>query len=124
MRFLRPRTAAAILLAAAFGASADRPGTAATRYVILGAGNRPCGSWLKLRSQASPDSEVLQSWVLGYLTSVNANLLTTSEDVTTGSSAETAYAWIDNYCAAHPLDSLARATGALLDSLLAKGAAK
>jgi hypothetical protein len=45
------------------------------QYVIFGAGSRPCGSWLQLRSQALPDSAVLQSWVLGYVTSVNANLL-------------------------------------------------
>ena len=96
------------------------PARAAGQYVIFGAGSRPCGSWLDLRSQALPDSAVLQSWVLGYITSVNANLLTSSSDVTFGASADTLFSWIDNYCAAHPLDSLARATSALLDSYLAK----
>lgn len=73
-----------------------------------------------MRSEALPDSAVLQSWVLGYMTSVNANLLTSSPDVVGGASPDELFKWIDNYCAAHPLDSLARATGALLDSFLAK----
>jgi len=96
------------------------PTRADDRYVILGAGGRPCGSWLELRSRALPETTVLQSWVLGYITSVNANVLTGTGDVSRGDSPDTLFAWIDNYCAAHPLDSIARATGALLDSLLVK----
>lgn len=101
------------LLVAASAAADDR-------YVILGAGGRPCGSWLELRSRALPESAVLQSWVLGYVTSVNANVLTGTGDVSRGDRPEALFTWIDNYCAAHPLDSLARAAGALLDSLLVK----
>lgn len=100
------------------------PVRAASEYVILGAGSRPCGSWLQLRSQALPDSAMLQSWVLGYVTGVNANFLTSSPDVTQGASPDALFSWIDNYCAAHPLDSLARATSALLDSFLAKNKVK
>jgi hypothetical protein len=111
-----------VLLAAlsfpAFGASQTN------QYVIFGAGSRPCGSWLQLRSQALPDSAVLQSWVLGYVTSVNANLLSVNQDVTGGAEPDALFGWIDNYCAAHPLDSLARATGAMLDSYLAKNKVK
>jgi hypothetical protein len=96
------------------------PADAGDQYVILGAGGRPCGSWLQVRSQALPDSAVLQSWLLGYITSVNANLLSVNQDVTGGASADALYSRIDNYCAAHPLDTLARAAGALIDSLLVK----
>jgi hypothetical protein len=100
------------------------PARSAGQYVILGAGSRPCGSWLQLRSEALPDSAILQSWVLGYMTSVNANLLSASQDVTAGAAPDALFTWIDNYCAAHPLDSLARATGAMLDSLLVSNKAK
>ena len=93
---------------------------ASSQYVILGVGSRPCGSWLQVRSQALPDSAVLQSWVLGYITSVNANLLSVNQDVTGGAVSETLFSWIDSYCAAHPLDSLARAAGAMVDSMLVK----
>lgn len=111
---------AAFLLVLLSGAPAD----AADQYVIFGAGSRPCGTWLEVRSQALPEGEVLQSWVLGYFTGVNANFLTSSSDVTGGLDPDALFSWIDNYCAAHPLDSLARATGALMDSFLAKGKAK
>ena len=97
---------------------------AANQYVIVGAGSRPCGSWLQVRGQTSPDSAVLQSWVLGYITSVNANLLTSGEDVTGGANADALFSWIDGYCAAHPLDSIARAASALLDSMLVKNKAR
>jgi hypothetical protein len=97
---------------------------ASNQYVILGAGSRPCGSWLQQRSQALPESAILQSWVLGYVTSVNANLLSVNQDVTAGATPDALFSWIDNYCAAHPLDSLARAASAMLDSLLVKNKAK
>jgi hypothetical protein len=100
------------------------PARAANQYVIFGAGSRPCGSWLQLRSQALPDSAILQSWVLGYITSVNANLLSVNQDVTAGAAPDALFSWIDYYCAAHPLDSLARAASALMDSLLVKNKAQ
>ncbi len=97
---------------------------ASDQYVIFGVGGRPCGNWLQLRSQALPDSAVLQSWVLGYVTSVNANVLTVNPDVAGGSSSDALFSWIDDYCAAHPLDSLARAAGSLVDSLRTKNKAQ
>ena len=112
---------AILFLGWSVGASAR---AASNQYVILGAGSRPCGSWLQLRSQALPESAILQSWVLGYVTSVNANLLSVNQDVTAGAAPDALFSWIDNYCAAHPLDSLARASGAMLDSLLVKNQAK
>lgn len=97
---------------------------AGNEYVIFGAGSRPCGSWLQIRSQALPDSAILQSWVLGYVTSVNANLLSVNQDVSVGAAPDALYSWIDNYCASHPLDSLARAAGAMVDSMLVKNKTK
>jgi hypothetical protein len=94
------------------------------QYVILGAGSRPCGSWLQVRSQTLPDSAMLQSWVLGYITSVNANVLATNEDVAGGAGPDALFSWIDNYCAAHPFDSVARASSALLESLRSKRSVK
>jgi hypothetical protein len=110
-----------LLLSANFPA---RGANQTTQYVIFGAGSRPCGSWLQLRSQALPDSAVLQSWLLGYVTGVNANLLSVDQDVSGGATPNALFTWVDNYCAAHPLDSLARAAGALLDSYLAKSKVK
>src|SRR5215469_11024825 len=97
---------AAVCLAFTWLAGPARGGDS---YVIFGAGSRPCGSWLQVRSQALPDSAVLQSWVLGYVTSVNANVLTVNRDVASGASPDDFFSWIDSYCATHPLDSIARA---------------
>ena len=97
---------------------------AGNEYVIFGAGSRPCGNWLQLRSQALPDSVILQSWVLGYVTSINANLLSVSQDVSGGAAPDALYSWIDNYCASHPLDSVARATSARVDAMLVQNKAK
>jgi hypothetical protein len=44
-------------------------------------------------------------------------VLTTSRDV---ADVEKLFAWVDDYCAAHPLDSIARAAAGLIDSLRAK----
>lgn len=96
------------------------PARAGGAYVIFGAGSRPCGSWLQVRSQALPDSAVLQSWVLGYVTSVNANVLVVDRDVASGASQDELFSFIDSYCAAHPLDSIARAAAGLVDSLRSK----
>ncbi len=123
-RFRVPRAVKWPVVVLLLGILTADPARSAGQYVILGAGSRPCGSWLQLRSEALPDSAILQSWVLGYMTSVNANLLSASQDVTAGAAPDALFTWIDNYCAAHPLDSLARATGAMLDSLLVSNKAK
>jgi hypothetical protein len=120
LKFPPIAVATALLAGLLYGA----PAPAGNQYVILGAGSRPCGSWLQVRSETNPDSAVLQSWVLGYITSVNANVLTVSQDVADGDTPDGLYSWIDSYCAAHPLDSLARATTALLESLRAKNKAR
>lgn len=104
--------------------SSVAPALAANQYVIFGAGSRSCGSWLQVRSQALPDAVVLQSWVLGYLTSVNANVLSVNRDVTGGAEPDALFSWLDSYCAAHPLESVARAASALLDSLIVKNKAQ
>ena len=117
-------SATARVAAVLFMLLAAAPAHAASQYVIFGAGSRPCGGWLQVRSQALPESAVLQSWLLGYITSVNANLLSVSQDVTAGAGADALFTWIDNYCAAHPLDSLARAASAMLDSLIVQNKAR
>ena len=120
----RLRTLSAVALVSSVGLADGTAARAANEYVILGAGSRPCGSWLQARSQVNAESTVLQSWVLGYITSINANVLTVSPDIADGSTPEALFSSIDGYCASHPLDSLARGAGYLLDSLRAKNHAR
>ncbi len=53
--------------------------------MIFGSKQWPCGNWL-LGAQpgAARQRAVLQNWVLGYVASVNANVLTVSRDVASG----------------------------------------
>ena len=89
----------------------------AGEYTILGAGSRPCGSWLQARSQVTPESSVMQSWLLGYITSINAHELTITKDIAEGTNADGMFLWVDNYCTEHPLDSVARAAASLIGVL-------
>lgn len=104
------KPAAAILL---FALALWAPISTAGEYTILGAGSRPCGSWLQARSQVTPESSVMQSWLLGYITSINAHELTITKDIAEGTNADGMFLWVDNYCTEHPLDSVARAAASL-----------
>jgi hypothetical protein len=53
------------------------------------------------------------AWVLGFLTAFNYYQSNTG-DVANGIDANGLFAWIDNYCLAHPLDRIANATIALI----------
>jgi hypothetical protein len=61
----------------------------------------------------SPESAVMQSWLLGYITSINAHELTITKDIAEGTNPDGMFLWVDNYCTEHPLDSLARAAASL-----------
>ena len=102
--------AAVLFLATSIAAA---PAGRAGEYTILGAGSRPCGSWLQARGQATPESTVMQSWLLGYITSINAHELTITKDISEGTNPEGMFVWVDTYCSTHPLDSVARAAASL-----------
>jgi hypothetical protein len=83
---------------------------------IYGAGQKSCGTWLvdrltPLTYQAN------RQWVLGYLTAFNVYGLKTSPNIAGSTDAESFFAWIDNYCGAHPTDKLQRATASLINQL-------
>lgn len=57
------------------------------------------------------------AWVNGLLSAFNYYGSAAASDVANGIDANGVFAWIDNYCAAHPLDSIATATIALISEL-------
>jgi hypothetical protein len=93
------------------------PATAASKqYGVIGIGNRSCGSWIADRKEAGFPALVDLAWVEGFLTAmdhengkVNASIHKTDADGIA--------AWVDNYCAAHPLNDLSRASEELAISL-------
>ena len=92
-------------------------GLAQGKYIVYGHGNDSCGLWT---SQRSPDPEkdewpsrTSQAWVLGFVSGVGfESPLTLTKTDTAGIRA-----WMDAYCAAHPLESIARASAQLIAEL-------
>ena len=85
----------------------------AKAVLLLGEGGSSCGTWTQLR-KTPRDFYPLAAWVLGYLsgvaTSTNVDLLRNTD-----SSAVTA--WVDKYCAEHPLDTIYKAAEVLASEL-------
>jgi hypothetical protein len=84
---------------------------------VLGAGNASCGSWPQDRNTPSYQVTAQVGWVTGYITGFNSYAPNQSGDVSAGTDLDGELAWIDSYCQAHPLDSLFRATSALIREL-------
>jgi hypothetical protein len=98
--------------------TAAHGGTSDGRYTILGEGNTSCGSWTDQRAHGAWMNEA--AWVLGYLTAVNKNDWHGGSNIAAGSDAEGIAAWMDQYCATHPLDNIVTATQHLVSELDAR----
>jgi hypothetical protein len=92
-------------------------------YTVLGQGNLPCGEWTKRHAEKDARADVLSVWVTGYLTGINGSAAAGPSDITKGMDLGSLDAWIDDYCAQHPLDSLATAAKELVVELLKRGRA-
>jgi hypothetical protein len=93
---------------ALFVTLAVAPALAQTYYAIMGAGLELCGAWTEARQQNK--AEVPEHWLLGYLSGI-ASESVSGTDPLNGMDAEAVFAWVDNYCRAHPLDTIERAGG-------------
>lgn len=112
----RHLTSAMLLGLALMAGSAQTAGEGFPRH--LGYGTQSCGTWTQHRRLGVSSSPTLvnQAWVLGFLTAMNAStweLGVSDGDLTKGTDADGLFAWIDNYCATHPLENIRDATLAL-----------
>jgi glycogen synthase len=88
---------------------------------IFGVGNQSCGSWTQARHTGT--EYVDKAWVAGFLTGASAvylqrfNLSPLNETIANRDD-QGLWAWLDNYCLAHPLDSIATASGTLENELV------
>jgi hypothetical protein len=101
---MQARLAQAILAVALASSSAKaEPGL----IDIIGAGVSSCGKWTADQSQETPIAD--DQWILGFLSGVAFMGSGPETNPLNGLDAQAVWAWIDNYCQAHPLDSIATA---------------
>jgi hypothetical protein len=83
----------------------------ADQAVTMGVGNDSCGSWTANRKAHGVREVADISWVVGYLSAAatwgHVNPLK-------GTDAEGVWAWMDNYCRAHPLTNIIDAASAFV----------
>jgi hypothetical protein len=103
-----------------FSANAGAPIAAdAGAAMIIGPGALSCGQWLTDRQgQGRYGAETMEMWIAGYLSGVDAYVF--HGDLRKDADSAGLFAWIDNYCHAHPLDDVAVATDRLIDALKAR----
>jgi hypothetical protein len=103
MQFLLPAALAVALL---------NMSAKAQTYSAGGIGNSSCGTWTAARLRPN-GSEAYSNgqWILGFLSGVG---WTREYDPLNRVDAPGVFAWIDNYCRAHPLDPIADAGAAFV----------
>src|SRR4026207_1360543 len=97
--------------------------------IVYGWGNHSCGAWTKAEANRPPinavgtmyvkiDSDIAAQtqWISGFISAFNLYQSVTP-DVTKDTDMNGVLAWIDNCCAAHPLDQIATAAIALMHEL-------
>jgi hypothetical protein len=79
---------------------------------MIGAGAASCGTWTADRQQRSTGRHSLslmdEQWVLGFLSGI-AVMGDESVDPLRRMDAEGVWAWVDNYCQAHPIETISSA---------------
>lgn len=88
----------------------------------LGPGGVSCEAWLEARRSRGAEALQLQSWVLGYVSGVNAGQ-SDDADFLVKLDALAIFAWLDSYCPQHPLDKLISASNMQIDDLQKRAAA-
>jgi hypothetical protein len=78
---------------------------------MFGEGNRSCGAWIKEKS-----NQRVLTWVLGFVSGANA-YQANRQYLSNKSDALAIFAWIDNYCRAHPLETVGKASTELVRAL-------
>ena len=79
-----------------------------------GFGTSSCGRWTEARKTDSSDQALMTSWILGFVTAYNAFSTEAASGALVKSDAKGMFAWLDRYCADHPLELFINAAEHLL----------
>lgn len=93
---------AALLLAVA------QPSSSADGIMIFGLGLTSCGSWTAAKTEGWHRDAYI-SWLAGFLSGINAAGVGRYGNAVQGTDMNGLIGWVDNYCAAHPLDNVSAA---------------
>jgi hypothetical protein len=108
-----------VMAAVASGAAAEDQNIGP---MIHGPGSQSCGRWLVDRSSGGAPATADEGWVLGFISGYNEFELGVKfrnwPDVADGSDAPGIFSWIDNYCTANPMGSLANATKEAINAMV------
>lgn len=75
--------------------------------VNIGAGTTSCGSWTSHKASNIDLYNFKQSWLGGYMTAQSQAInAVRNVDILAGTDFAALRAWVDNYCQAHPLETL------------------
>jgi hypothetical protein len=75
-------------------------------YALLGNGALSCQAWTDARRDPhSPETPLSEQWVVGFLSGIGSMVLG-ELDPLRGLQAGSVYAWVDNYCGAHPSETI------------------
>jgi len=85
-------------------------------YWELGA--KSCGGWTADRQEHGPAEVGDVAWIDGFVTGINWY---NRSQLGRQTDPQGMFGWVDNYCAAHPLDDLSYAAGALVTELTNTG---
>jgi hypothetical protein len=95
-------------------------GSEAQQYRVRGPGAQSCQIWSENRAGGNvAEATAMQAWVDGFVSAMNVVSAVNGRgpDIAGGAGDAGFFAWIDAYCAKHPLDHLSVATVALLQEL-------
>ena len=75
-------------------------------YALIGNGTLTCGAWSQARRDPQgPATRMSEQWVVGFLSGIGSMVLG-ELDPLHGLQAEGVYDWMDNYCSAHPSETI------------------
>lgn len=97
---------AAILAIHCVLAAVSVPAASAQSIKVIGQGVATCGRWSAVRKEGTGFG--YEQWVVGYLSGVTAATAGKVNPLN-NVDADGVWAWFDNYCQRHPLDTIASA---------------
>jgi hypothetical protein len=84
-------------------------------FALIGSGVESCGTWTASRRQSEFAAIQPAQWILGFLSGAGY-MSSEGVDPLNRVDAQAVWAWVDNYCLAHPLESIEQAGVAFIDA--------